>query len=139
MRASHGAVFESIAPKGSRITDMADRAGMTKQSMGQFVHDLKEQGYVERRRDPSDGRANLIRLTARGRKAVSAAFEGLQQLQANFERTVGHDRAELLHTLLAELVDALTKQEAPTARSGPQATETLASGNAPSPENPQQR
>lgn len=65
VRASHGAVFENIAPEGSRITDMADRHGITKQSMGPFVDELEEHGYVERYPDPSDGRAKLVRLTLR--------------------------------------------------------------------------
>jgi len=112
VRASHGPVFENIAPSGSHVTDMANRAGITKQSMSQFVRELEQHGYLARRPDPADGRAQLVLLTAKGRRAVSIAFDGLQQLQRHVEQTIGNREVELLHKLLAELANYLAGYEA---------------------------
>src|SRR5438876_6895089 len=69
IRPGHGCVFGTIEPEGSRLTDLAERARMTKQSVGEATSDLEQRGYVERVSDPDDGRAKIIRLTERGREA----------------------------------------------------------------------
>src|SRR3954449_9872138 len=53
LRPAHTAVFQHISADGSRLTELADRAQITKQSMGYLVDHLEERGYVERRPDPS--------------------------------------------------------------------------------------
>src|ERR1700684_881439 len=63
-------VFQRIAPDGSRLTDLADQAQMTKQSTGVLVDQLERLGYVRRAPDPADGRARLIVIEQRGRRAV---------------------------------------------------------------------
>src|SRR5206468_646776 len=45
IRPGHGCVFGNIEPDGSRLTDLADRAGMTKQSVGEVTSDLEQRGY----------------------------------------------------------------------------------------------
>ena len=69
IRPGHGCVFGNIDPDGSRLTDLAERARMTKQSVGEVASDLEKRGYVERAPDPDDGRAKIIRLTERGHLA----------------------------------------------------------------------
>ena len=61
MRPGHGCVFGTIEPDGSRLTDLAERARMTKQTVGEVTTDLERLGYVERVPDPRDGRAKIIR------------------------------------------------------------------------------
>ena len=51
---SHGLVFQYMSDEGSRITDLASRAGMTKQSMSALVYALEESSYLKRKPDPSD-------------------------------------------------------------------------------------
>jgi hypothetical protein len=53
-------VFQRIAPDGSRLTDLADQAQVSKQSAGVLVDQLERLGYVRRVPDPTDGRARLI-------------------------------------------------------------------------------
>src|ERR1700722_2206305 len=58
IRPGHGCVFGGIDPEnGSRLTDLADRAMMTKQTVGEVVNDLEKRGYLERVPDPQDWRA----------------------------------------------------------------------------------
>uniref|UniRef100_UPI002458087B MarR family winged helix-turn-helix transcriptional regulator n=1 Tax=Nocardia farcinica TaxID=37329 RepID=UPI002458087B len=54
LRPAHFAVFRYLDPEGSRITALAEAAGMTQQSMGELVTHLAACGYVERRVDPAD-------------------------------------------------------------------------------------
>jgi DNA-binding MarR family transcriptional regulator len=61
-------VFQRIAPDGSRLTDLADQAQMSKQSAGVLVDQLERLGYVRRVPDPTDGRARLIVIEQRGRR-----------------------------------------------------------------------
>jgi len=53
---AHSAVFAQIAPDGSRLTDLARRANMSPQAMGELVDELEQLGYVVRRPDPTDRR-----------------------------------------------------------------------------------
>jgi DNA-binding MarR family transcriptional regulator len=67
VRAAHGAVLQFLDDEGTRVTVLAERAHVTKQSMAQLVGHLEAHGYVERAPDPDDGRAKLVRATERGR------------------------------------------------------------------------
>src|SRR5579859_7343846 len=65
-RQTNRPIFIWCKPGGSRLTELAKRAGITKQSMGEMVDSLEQRGYVERIPDPTDARATLIRRTQRG-------------------------------------------------------------------------
>ncbi len=99
-------VFQSR--DGSRIVELAERAQITKQSMGELVQSLVERGYVERVPDPTDGRAMLIRRTERGWALNRAARQFVQELQDEWASALGEeDMDQLLQLLkrLARLVD----------------------------------
>src|SRR5262249_5169719 len=66
VRAAHAQVFVAIDVEGSRLTDLAARAGMTKQAMGELVRYLEQHDYLEVEPDTRDRRAKLIRPTERG-------------------------------------------------------------------------
>ena len=69
IRPTHGCVFRFVHGDGMRLTELASLAGLTKQSVGEIVDDLVGLGYIERFPDPTDKRAKLIRLTAKGEDA----------------------------------------------------------------------
>src|SRR3712207_9419511 len=70
-RPAHAAVFMHIDRRsGTRSSDLARRARMTKQGMVQLVDDLEQRGYVRRVPDDEDARTQEVRLTARGRRYV---------------------------------------------------------------------
>lgn len=89
---AHGTVFETLDPGGSRVVDMAERARMTKQGMGQLVSALERLGYVQRRPDPSDDRAKLVTLTGRGRRAADAGIRGLTGVDEAWRTHLGDER-----------------------------------------------
>ncbi len=53
---AHHGVFENLDPGGTRLTELAARAGITHQSMSELVSVLERRGYLERRADPADDR-----------------------------------------------------------------------------------
>lgn len=107
LRPAHFAVFQYILPEGSRATEMAERAHITKQSIGYLVEALEKQGYVEQVPDPSDGRARLVRLTGRGQAVNRLAAEILQHTENDWAKKLGKNRMQKLRNLLTSLSDEL--------------------------------
>jgi DNA-binding MarR family transcriptional regulator len=106
IRPGHGCVFGTIEPQGSRLTDLAERARMTKQSVGEMASDLERLGYVERVPDPSDGRAKIIRLTARGREAQAIGRRLIDQVEREWAERYGEERVAALR----EALEAITAE-----------------------------
>jgi DNA-binding MarR family transcriptional regulator len=96
-------VFQRVAPDGSRLTDLADQAQMTKQSAGVLVDQLERLGYVRRVPDPTDGRARLIVIEERGRRAVQVATATLDEILAEWKAYLGTRNFMLLHQILDQL------------------------------------
>jgi DNA-binding MarR family transcriptional regulator len=103
VRQAHGCVFGNMVPDGMRLTELAELAGMTKQGVGEAVSDLERLGYAERVADPSDGRAKIIRLTARGREAQRAAYAIIGEIEGEWVQRFGAERVEGMRDLLADL------------------------------------
>ena len=78
---SHGWIFYNTEEEGSRITELAAKAKITKQSMSVLVAQLENGGYVKKTPDLNDKRAWLLVLTAKGKKVKSAG----QQINYAFE------------------------------------------------------
>jgi len=105
IRPGHGCVFRFIEPDGSRLTDIADRAGLTKQAVGEVVSDLEALGHVERRSCPDDGRAKIIHLTDSGREAVAAAERIFADIERRWAEDVGERRMASLRATLTALAE----------------------------------
>ena len=103
IRAAHGKVFEHLE-SGRSVSELAERAQITKQGMAELVQHLERHGYVARAPDPADGRATVVRLTPRGRRAVAAAERILDEIYAEWGRIIGADRLAQLHRSLGKLV-----------------------------------
>jgi DNA-binding MarR family transcriptional regulator len=100
IRITHGCVFGNIDPDGTRLTDLAERAFMTKQSVGEVVSDLEQRGYVERVPDPSDGRAKIIRLTGRGQEAMALGREIIDEIEQEWAERYGAAQVAALRDAL---------------------------------------
>ncbi|MBA3523081.1 MAG: winged helix-turn-helix transcriptional regulator [Geodermatophilaceae bacterium] len=104
IKPSHSVVFAQIEPGGSRLTKLAAGANITPQSMGVIVDELEDLGYVERRPDPSDRRAKLITLTARGHDAVAAGKATITGLEEDLVAILGERGAQQLRRLLSRIL-----------------------------------
>jgi DNA-binding MarR family transcriptional regulator len=107
VRPPHGNVFQYLDDAGTRVSDLAQRAQITKQSMAELVAHLERHGYVERVPDPTDRRAKLVRATRRGSEVYAIAREFVRELEAQWTERLGEAKMRRLRVLLRELNDAL--------------------------------
>lgn len=107
-RPSDDAAFAHIPPEGIRLTDLARRAGVTKQAMAEVVDSLETRRYVERRPDPTDGRAKLIVFSARGWAAVATAVDALDDIERQVSERLGEGRVDALRRTLELILDGPT-------------------------------
>jgi DNA-binding MarR family transcriptional regulator len=103
LRPSYASTLLLIDRSGSRLTDIASRAGVTRQAMMQVVDGLVRTGSVRRMPDPADGRAKLVRLTARGLRQRAEARRTLAAVEIRIRRLLGDRRYEALRWMLEEL------------------------------------
>jgi DNA-binding MarR family transcriptional regulator len=97
IREGYGCVFGFIDMEhGSRLTELAEASGFTKQAVGEAVTELEKLGYVERLPDPTDGRAKIIKLTDWGVDAVVKGRRLFAEIEAEWAEQLG---AELLNSL----------------------------------------
>jgi DNA-binding MarR family transcriptional regulator len=106
VRPAHSNVFIWLDDDGTRVSVLAERARMTKQSMGELVAHLESHGYVERVPDPSDRRAKLVRATASGEALYPIARAAIAEIEDGWARHLGDAKMRRLRELLEELDDA---------------------------------
>ena len=91
---------------GLRLRDLAERASITAQSMGELVDELERAGYVERRPDPSDRRAKRVYLTRTGRRSVQAAGAAVLETEARVRKVLGSGDYGRLRRMLDRVIEA---------------------------------
>ena len=112
VRVAHTRLLPHIDLDGTRITEIARRAGITKQAVGPLVDELVALGALERIPDPADGRAKLVRFTRvqteQGEEySLMGGLRVLAALETDYASVLGEEVWTGLHTGLLALVDAL--------------------------------
>jgi DNA-binding MarR family transcriptional regulator len=110
-RVPHTHVTAYIKAEGSRLTELAAQARMTLPAMSELVDDLQRIGIVERRPDPSDGRAKLICLTDAGWQAMRTARRVIAEIEDDYAQLVGAERYEAAAQTLDELLRRLASRQ----------------------------
>ena len=100
---AQGRVFARIGPGGTRPTDLAEQAGVTKQTVGSLVDHLERAGYVERVPDPTDARARLVRIAAKGQAAIEVARRVEAEVEAEWRAHLGGPETDRLRRALTRL------------------------------------
>ncbi len=100
---AQGRLFARIGPKGTRVTDLAEQARITKQTAGFLVDQLERAGYVRRVPDPADARARLVQIAPRGEAAVAVASAAEAEAEAEWTRHLGKQSASQLRRALTRL------------------------------------
>ena len=103
IRPPHGNVMQFLDDAGTRVSVLAERAQITKQSMAELVVHLERLGYVERAPDPSDRRAKLVRATPRGKQLYAIARDVVAEIEADWTKRLGKTKMRQLRALLEEL------------------------------------
>ena len=102
---AHSAVFAQISPEGSRLTELARRANMSPQAMGELVDELEQLDYVVRQPDPTDRRAKLITLTKKGQACIAAGIATIDGIEGQLADRLGQRGHKQLRSLLTKLLD----------------------------------
>ncbi|MBL4683930.1 MAG: winged helix-turn-helix transcriptional regulator [Nannocystaceae bacterium] len=111
-RTSHMALFPHIELEGgTRVTDLANKVGITKQAVGQLVDDLQRFGVVERVPDPDDRRAKRVCFTEAGRASMLQGLKHLREIERELGRAIGRKTMTALHDALLVLNDHLDQLE----------------------------
>lgn len=103
-RMTHISLTRNLDLEGTRLTDLARRASMTKQSMAQLVHQLEQLGMVEKRSDPRDGRARIIVFTAKGLNWLEAFGNAVYRAEQEMEHVIGHESFRLIKSGLTHYI-----------------------------------
>ena len=94
--AAHIHITRHLSLQGSRLSDLANSAGMTKQAMGDLVTQCEAWGLIERKADPQDARAKRIVFTDTGLAWLSAFEQAVAQAESEFKQEVGADVATVV-------------------------------------------
>lgn len=92
-----------IDPEGTRLSVLAERAQIAKQTATALVDKLERAGYVERLADPTDGRARLVRMTPRAKEAIPLARAEEERIEEEWRAYLGAERMHQLRTALTDL------------------------------------
>jgi len=111
LSATHLTILSYIDPAGTRIVTLAERAGMTKQSMGDLIRELEVHGYVERSPDPHDKRAVMIKMVASNTTFLSDAYTIIAEIQAEYEAALKSSGMAQLRSLLKVLLNRNTSNK----------------------------
>lgn len=107
LRPAHFLVFQHLSSEGTRLTHLAERAQITKQSMGELVQHLVANGYMQRMPDPYDGRARIIQRTEKAWEVERIARTAIRQRVLDWRDQIGHDRFDEGHAFLTDLVSLI--------------------------------
>ena len=102
---AQGRVAARIGPAGTRVTELAEQAGVTKQTAGYLVDQLERAGYVRRVPDPTDARARLVQIADRGLAALQVARATEAVVEAEWTAHLGPRVTEQLRRALTRLRD----------------------------------
>jgi DNA-binding MarR family transcriptional regulator len=94
--AAHIHITRHLAVGGSRLTDLAQSAGMSKQAMGDLVTQCEAWGLVTREADAHDKRARRVLFTASGMLWLEAFKRAVSQAEDEFRQAVGSDVATVV-------------------------------------------
>ena len=103
---SDGYVLRAVAAGPLTVSELAERLAISKQGAGQIVDDMVRRGYLERRPDPDDGRARLLRLAPHGKDVLTAARRFHRSYERRLRRMHGAEQVATLRAVLEAIAGA---------------------------------
>ena len=100
---AHSALLRNVGEDGSRPSDLAAHAGVTRQAITKLVDELERLDLVRRDPDPDDGRGVIVRYTDRGLAGVAIARKRMLALEHAYAAQVGADRWAAVRSTLESL------------------------------------
>jgi DNA-binding MarR family transcriptional regulator len=109
LSAAHVGLWRYPGLDGLRPSQLADLAGITKQSVNDLLGHLEQRGYLGRVPDPADGRARVIRLTSKGRRLEQTIYAEAGAAEMQIAEILGPRRFAQLHNSLELLAERFTE------------------------------
>jgi DNA-binding MarR family transcriptional regulator len=107
LHAAHVSLWRYPGLDGLRPSELADKLGITKQSVNDLLGHLEEKGYLGRAPDSTDGRARVIRLTPRGQRLEQTIYDEARAAQMRIADILGPRRFAQFHSSLEMLTELL--------------------------------
>lgn len=107
---AHINLTRNLDEDGTRLTELARRASLTKQSMSELVDQVERTGLIEKRPDPSDGRAKLVCFTQKGLEWLEAFHQSLEVAETEMREQLGSAMVDLMIEVLGKYVEAQERQ-----------------------------
>jgi DNA-binding MarR family transcriptional regulator len=106
------ALIPYIDQEGTRATTLSERAGISKQAIGQLLTELEAAGYVERQVDPHDGRAAIIAFSDLGWRLLHDSYNLKLEIEAEYTGILGERRMKALREALKLLIEHHSNSQA---------------------------
>ncbi|WP_101757482.1 MarR family winged helix-turn-helix transcriptional regulator [Oceanicoccus sp. KOV_DT_Chl] len=110
LRLSFAAILGHMSFSGTRLIDIAEFNGMTKQAISQIANEIESLGYIKRIPDPHDGRAKNVVFTELGIEMIQASIDAVNEVTEEYAALIGHEKMQQLDSILSELSDKLAPQ-----------------------------
>lgn len=104
-------IVRNLPPEGARISEIAQRAGLAKQTVGPLVRELQRRGIIRVVQDPTDRRAKLVRFTPLGLRGLKAGLDAVAAVEQRCRRVLGAKRFERLKADLRHVSGTLADSE----------------------------
>jgi DNA-binding MarR family transcriptional regulator len=111
MTPAFAALIPLLDARGARPSALAAQAGVSKQAMSQLIREIESRGYIEQVPDPTDTRAEIVRLNKRGVALRQACAVVRQDLQVLAQNTLGEKRVAALQRDLMQLTALLNQSQ----------------------------
>ncbi|MCF6326620.1 MAG: MarR family winged helix-turn-helix transcriptional regulator [Devosiaceae bacterium] len=99
-------VMRTMRLEGSRVTDMARQAGISKQAMSKLVQGFVEHGFLAWSNDPKDKRNRIVNVTKEGRELLSCGLKALANAEKDVAEIIGETETEQFRELLLKIKQA---------------------------------
>jgi DNA-binding MarR family transcriptional regulator len=109
LKPAHNSVFATLAEEGSHAADMAFRAGITRQSMGEVIREMVALGILEMRPDPEDKRAKLVTYTEHGRWVAGHGYEHIIEVEQRLVEEFGQAEYDIARNVIGRVADLLDR------------------------------
>ena len=116
-------IFHYLREGGLRLTELAERTHTTKQALLYTINQLEAAGYVERVRDPTDGRAKIIRFTERGWEGRRVGDEILASIEHECVQQLGGERMRQFKEVIKDVSSVLEENGAQDQKAATRAPE----------------
>jgi DNA-binding MarR family transcriptional regulator len=105
-RLPHLNLTRNLDVAGTGITELARRAGVSKQAIGELIVDCERRGLVKRIPDPADARAKIVRFTDQGLEWLASLRAALDQAEREMRHELGTLRVDGLKAALKTYASA---------------------------------